>query len=109
VGDVVRLLPDHDLELIKTFPQSNATSLVFAPTRGHTYVVELLSCDPSQLELARFNGKNALHLASRQGYVDVVRILLGKDAQLARKTDRKGQSLLYMAVKGVNCCKYHAS
>ena len=103
MADVVQLLLDHDPELIKTFPQSNATPLVSAPTRGHKYVVELLSCDPSQLELARSNGKNALHLSSRQGYVDVVRILLGKDAQLARRTDKKGQSPLYMAVKGVSC------
>lgn len=62
----MQLLLDHDPELIKTFPHSNATPLVSAPTRGHAYVVELLSCDPSQLELARSNGKSALHLAARQ-------------------------------------------
>ena len=42
-------------------------------------------------------------MAARQGHVDVVKLLLGKDPQLARRTDKKGQTALHMAVKGVSC------
>ena len=66
-------------------------------------VDQLLSHDPRQLEWSRSNGKNALHMAARQGHVDVVKLLLGKDPQLARRTDKKGQTALHMAVKGVSC------
>lgn len=102
--EVIKVLLDHDPELIKTFAQSNATPLISAATRGHADVVEhLLSKDSSQLEIAKTNGKNALHLAARQGHVEVVKMLLAKDPQLARRTDKKGQTALHMAVKGVSC------
>jgi len=42
-------------------------------------------------------------LSARQGHVDVVNLLLAKDKQLARRTDKKGQTALHMAVKGVSC------
>lgn len=62
----------------------------------------MLSKDSSIIEISRSNGKNALHLAARQGHVDIVRALLEKDPQLARRTDKKGQTALHMAVKGVS-------
>lgn len=65
-------------------------------------VNELLQKDCSLLEISKSNGKNALHLAARQGHVDIVKELLDKDPQLARRTDKKGQTALHMAVKGVN-------
>lgn len=52
------------------------------------------------MEICRSNGKNALHLAARQGHVEIVKALLDKDPQLARRTDKKGQTALHMAVKG---------
>lgn len=55
------------------------------------------------MDLSRSNGKNALHLAARQGHVDIVKALLNKDPQLARRTDKKGQTALHMAVKGQSC------
>ncbi|KAL5546472.1 hypothetical protein UlMin_006159 [Ulmus minor] len=62
-----------------------------------------ISNDSSMLEISRSNGKNALHLAARQGHVDIVRRLLEKDPQLASRTDKKGQTVLHMVGKGVNC------
>ncbi|RWV96252.1 hypothetical protein GW17_00041056 [Ensete ventricosum] len=58
--------------------------------------------DASLIELSKNNGKNALHFAARQGYVEIVKALLGKDPQLARRTDKKGQTALHMAVKGTS-------
>ncbi|CAN1304462.1 Ankyrin repeat-containing protein ITN1 [Linum perenne] len=52
--------------------------------------------------MTKSNGKNALHLAARQGYVEIVSALLERDPQLARRTDKKGQTALHMAVKGVS-------
>jgi hypothetical protein len=66
-------------------------------------VNELLSKDGSLLEIARSNGKNALHLAARPGHIEIVKALLSKDPQLARRTDKKGQTALHMAVKGQSC------
>ncbi|KAJ6743285.1 CASKIN [Salix viminalis] len=40
--------------------------------------------------------------AARQGHVEVVKALLDKDPQLARRIDKKGQTALHMAVKGVS-------
>lgn len=95
---------DHDTTLSKTFGPSNATPLISAATRGHTEVVkQLLAQDFGLVELAKTNGKNALHFAARQGHVEIVKSLLDKDPQLARRTDRKGQTALHMAVKGTNC------
>ncbi|KAL9828451.1 Ankyrin repeat-containing protein ITN1 [Arabidopsis thaliana] len=64
------------------------------------------SCEPALiqagnlLEISRSNNKNALHLAARQGHVEVIKALLSKDPQLARRIDKKGQTALHMAVKG---------
>ncbi|KAI4349250.1 hypothetical protein L6164_009863 [Bauhinia variegata] len=50
---IVRVLLDHDSELITTYGQSNATALVSATPRGHADVVDqLLAQDPKQLELS---------------------------------------------------------
>ncbi|GJM92633.1 hypothetical protein PR202_ga09119 [Eleusine coracana subsp. coracana] len=38
-----------------------------------------------------------------QGHIGIVKALLEKDPQLARRNDRKGQTALHMAVKGTNC------
>lgn len=35
--------------------------------------------------------------------MDIVKALLEVDSQLARRTDKKGQTALHMAVKGVSC------
>ncbi|XWS43673.1 hypothetical protein CRYUN_Cryun16bG0123500 [Craigia yunnanensis] len=88
----------------KTVGQANATPLVSTATRGHTTVVnELLSKDPSLLEISKANGKNPLHFAARQGHVNIVKAFLDKDPQLARRTDKKGEIALTMAVKGISC------
>nr|TKW20307.1 hypothetical protein SEVIR_4G077702v2 [Setaria viridis] len=73
--------------------------------RGHIEVVELLleQEDFGLVEMARDNGKNALHFAARQGHVGIVKALLEKDPQLARRNDKKGQTALHMAVKGTSC------
>ncbi|KAG8501491.1 hypothetical protein CXB51_003979 [Gossypium anomalum] len=88
---IVQVLLDHDPSLCQTFGPSNANPLVSAATKGHTARVQ------DQM------GKNALHLAARQGHVDVVKTLLCRDPQLARRTDKKGQTALHMAVKGQSC------
>ncbi|KAM1060566.1 hypothetical protein ACFX2B_024932 [Malus domestica] len=46
--------------------------------------------------------QTALHLAAWQGHVEIVKTLLGRDPQLARRNDKKGQTALHMAVKGVS-------
>ena len=67
---IVQVLLDYNPGLSKTIGPSNSTPLITAATRVHTEVVnELLSKDCSLLEIARSNGKNALHLAARQGHV----------------------------------------
>ncbi|KAG6531467.1 ankyrin repeat-containing protein ITN1-like [Zingiber officinale] len=102
--EIVKVLLDHDPNLIKTFGQSNVTPLITAAIRGHTEIVNmLLEQDESLIELSKSNGKNALHFAARQGHVEIVKALLQKDPQLARRTDKKGQTALHMAVKGTNC------
>ncbi|KAK8953935.1 Ankyrin repeat-containing protein [Platanthera zijinensis] len=74
-----------------------------AATRAHIEVVQLLlDKDCGMVEVAKTNGKNALHLSARQGHVDIVKALLDKDPELARRTDKKGQTALHMAVKGTN-------
>ncbi|KAL9258875.1 Ankyrin repeat-containing protein [Drosera capensis] len=100
------VLLDHHPEMSKTVAQSNATPLISAETRGHVGVVkELISKDSSLLEIAKANGKNALHMTARQGHVAIMKALLEKDPQLARRTDKKGQTTaLHMAVKG-QCSK----
>lgn len=55
------------------------------------------------IEVAQNNGKNALHLAARQGHLEIVKALLDRDPQLAQRTDKKGETALQMAVKGVSC------
>ena len=36
----------------------------------------------------------------RSGHPEIVKLLLSKDPQLARRNDKKGQTALHMAVKG---------
>ncbi|KAK3162401.1 hypothetical protein QOZ80_1BG0089120 [Eleusine coracana subsp. coracana] len=91
--------------LAKTFGPANTTPLISGAMRGHIEVVRLLleQDDFGLIEMARDNGKNALHFAARQGHIGIVKALLEKDPQLARRNDRKGQTALHMAVKGTNC------
>ncbi|KAJ6322849.1 hypothetical protein OIU77_012651 [Salix suchowensis] len=70
---IVQVLLDHDPSLSQTHGPSNTTPLVSAATRGHTAVV---------IEIA---------------------VKGCKDPQLARRTDKKGQTALHMAVKGQSC------
>jgi ankyrin repeat protein len=89
----------------KTFGPANTTPLISSATRGHAEVVKLLleQDDFGLGEMAKDNGKNALHFAARQGHTEIVNALLEKDPQLARRNDKKGQTALHMAVKGTNC------
>lgn len=90
--------------LSKTFDLSNATPLISAAIKGHVEVVnELLAKDCQLIEIARSNGKNALHFAARSGYTEIVTALLEKDPHMVRREDRKGQTALHMAAKGANC------
>uniref|UniRef100_R7WE07 Ankyrin repeat-containing protein n=1 Tax=Aegilops tauschii TaxID=37682 RepID=R7WE07_AEGTA len=95
----------HDRMFAKTFGLANTTPLISAATRGHAEVVQLLleQDDFGLGEMAKDNGKNALHFAARQGHMEIVKALLEKDPQLARRNDKKGQTALHMAVKGTNC------
>ncbi|VAH81567.1 unnamed protein product [Triticum turgidum subsp. durum] len=95
----------HDRMFAKTFGPANTTPLISAATRGHAEVVKLLleQDDFGLGEMAKDNGKNALHFAARQGHMEIVKALLEKDPQLARRNDKKGQTALHMAVKGTNC------
>ncbi|KAJ8528948.1 hypothetical protein K7X08_035766 [Anisodus acutangulus] len=94
--DVVKeLLPYSTKEGITTKNRCGLDPLHIVASQGHqaikrhTAVVhELLSEDPSLLEISRSNGKNVLHLAARQGH---------------GYCSSKGQTALHMAVKGVNC------
>nr|XP_009803410.1 PREDICTED: ankyrin repeat-containing protein At3g12360-like [Nicotiana sylvestris] len=118
--DVVKeLLPYSTKEGITTKNRSGFDPLHIAASQGHqarqlANRMQLLlylqpqkdihqlsmNCFPSQI--SRSNGKNALHLSARQGHVDIVKALLEKDPQLARRTDEKGQTALHMTVKGVS-------
>ncbi|KAK3165898.1 hypothetical protein QOZ80_1AG0039100 [Eleusine coracana subsp. coracana] len=102
---VVQEILWRDRMLAKTFGPANTTPLISAAMRGHIEVVRLLleQDDFGLIEMARDNGKNALHFAARQGHIGIVKALLEKDPQLARRNDRKGQTALHMAVKGTNC------
>ncbi|CAO1946508.1 unnamed protein product [Urochloa humidicola] len=102
---VVQEMLLHDRMLAKTFGPGNTTPLISAAMRGHIEVVELLleQDDLGLVEMARDNGKNALHFAARQGHIEIVKALLEKDPQLARRNDKKGQTALHMAVKGTSC------
>jgi len=102
---VVQEMLHHDRMLAKTFGPANTTPLISAAMRGHIEVVELLleQDDFGLVEMARDNGKNALHFAARQGHIGIVKALLEKDPQLARRNDKKGQTALHMAVKGTSC------
>ncbi|WVZ68265.1 hypothetical protein U9M48_017224 [Paspalum notatum var. saurae] len=102
---VVQEMLHRDRMLTKTFGPGNTTPLISAAMRGHIEVVQLLleQDDFGLVEMARDNGKNALHFAARQGHVEIVKALLEKDPQLARRNDKKGQTALHMAVKGT-CC-----
>ncbi|TVU36745.1 hypothetical protein EJB05_18691, partial [Eragrostis curvula] len=102
---VVQEILRHDRMLAKTFGPANTTPLISAAMRGHIEVVRLLleQDDFGLIEMARDNGKNALHFAARQGHIGIVDALLEKDPQLARRNDKKGQTALHMAVKGTSC------
>ncbi|VAH65726.1 unnamed protein product [Triticum turgidum subsp. durum] len=102
---VVQEMLRHDRMFAKTFGPANTTPLISAATRGHAEVVKLLleQDDFGLGEMAKDNGKNALHFAARQGHMEIVKALLEKDPQLARRNDKKGQTALHMAVKGTNC------
>jgi ankyrin repeat protein len=96
---------NRDRMLAKTFGPANTTPLISAAMRGHIEVVRLLleQDDFGLIEMAKDNGKNALHFAARQGHIGIVEALLEKDPQLARRNDKKGQTALHMAVKGTSC------
>ncbi|PSS33467.1 Ankyrin repeat-containing protein [Actinidia chinensis var. chinensis] len=99
------------------------TALFTAAERGHFDVVkELLKyANKDSISKKNLSGFDPLHIAARQGHhgfpylvvlsinmgkqghEDIVKALLDKDPQLARRTDKKGQTALHMAVKGVNC------
>ncbi|KAM3333574.1 hypothetical protein ACQJBY_028577 [Aegilops geniculata] len=102
---VVQEMLRHNRMFAKTFGPANTTPLISAATRGHAEVVKLLleQDDFGLGEMAKDNGKNALHFAARQGHMEIVEALLEKDPQLARRNDKKGQTALHMAVKGTNC------
>ena len=65
-------------------------------------VNEILASDTQLIGIPRGSGKNALHLDARSGYIDIVRALLAKDPQMARRIDKKGHRTLHMASKGSN-------
>ncbi|KAM0825820.1 hypothetical protein ACQ4PT_069300 [Festuca glaucescens] len=102
---VVQEMLRYNRMFSKTFGPANTTPLISAATRGHAEVVKLLleQDDFGLGEMAKDNGKNALHFAARQGHTEIVNALLEKDPQLARRNDKKGQTALHMAVKGTNC------
>lgn len=91
--------------LARTIGPANTTPLISAAMRGHIEVVRLLLeyDDLGLIEMAKDNGKSALHFAARQGHIGIVKTLLEKDPQLARQYDKKGQTALHMAVKGTSC------
>ncbi len=65
-------------------------------------VNELLARESQFTGIAKSNGKNALHISARSVYTYIVRVLLVKDPQIARRTDIKGQTTLRVATKGAN-------
>ncbi|MBA0759965.1 hypothetical protein Gotri_022773 [Gossypium trilobum] len=69
-------------ELCELCDSTNASPLYFAAVKSHLDVVNaILSADPSCIRIVRKNGKTALHTA-------------------ASIKDKKGQTVLHMAVKG---------
>ncbi|RWW78901.1 hypothetical protein BHE74_00012844, partial [Ensete ventricosum] len=101
---VVELLKYSDRDSLTRKNRSGFDVLHVAARQGHQgeACFPSTNCDASLIELSKNNGKNALHFAARQGYVEIVKALLGKDPQLARRTDKKGQTALHMAVKGTS-------
>ncbi|GFP96758.1 ankyrin repeat-containing protein at3g12360 [Phtheirospermum japonicum] len=85
------------------------TALYTAAEKGYMDVVKELLKHSNSETLRKKNRSmfDPLHIAAsqghhaRQGHVDIVKVLLDKDSQLARRTDKKGQTALHMAVKGV--------
>nr|BAJ93579.1 predicted protein [Hordeum vulgare subsp. vulgare] len=70
---VVQEMLCHDRMAAKTFGPANTTPLISAATRGHAEVVKLLleQDDFGLGEMAKDNGKNALHFAARQGHMEI--------------------------------------
>ncbi|XP_025826933.1 ankyrin repeat-containing protein ITN1-like [Panicum hallii] len=78
----------------------NGTPLHQAVLGGHLKIVEiLLDKRPHLIDLADFNGDNALHLAAQKNHRRVVEMLLNKRAELAYKINSRSESPLHIAVR----------
>ncbi|KAH0861955.1 hypothetical protein HID58_079166 [Brassica napus] len=81
-------------ELLSKQNLEGETPLYTAADNGHSLT------DSHLAKIAKNNGKTALHSAARMGHVEVVKSLIGNDASIGFRTDKKGQTALHMAVKG---------
>jgi ankyrin repeat protein len=82
----------RDRMLAKTFGPANTTPLISAAMRGHIEVARLIleQDDFGLIEVAKDNGKNALHFAARQrGILELSKHYLRKILSLQDEMTRK--------------------
>ena len=67
------------------------------PSQGNSRAVDaMIRADPRVMDIAKEDGFTPLHLASLNGSVEVVRVLMGKGCKVDAR-DNSGQTPLHLA------------
>ncbi|KAE8689763.1 Ankyrin repeat-containing protein [Hibiscus syriacus] len=99
--EVLKILMEANVDLSIPFDPYNTTALHTAASQVHAVVVNFLLEKGSNLAtIVRSNGKISFS-AARNGHLEIVKSLLSKEPGIATRTDKKGQTSLHMAVKGI--------
>ncbi|KAF8542347.1 ankyrin repeat-containing domain protein, partial [Trichophaea hybrida] len=95
--DIIKLLLERGAD-IEVTSDENKTALYLAVEANLKNIVEQLldhRADPTR----RKSGQNALHLAAAEGYTDIIKLLLERDADIEATSD-ENKTALYLAAYG---------
>ncbi|MEZ5813845.1 MAG: ankyrin repeat domain-containing protein [Alphaproteobacteria bacterium] len=101
LDEMAKALIDHGADIEETVSGGCQNSLMVASLYGQTEIARYLLNAGANIHITDEEGATALHWASLNNHVGVVRLLLGKDAKIIYASDSDGATALHWAsIKG---------